>query len=244
MTIIAGNWKMHMSLGQAQAFFESLKVPAQKVRPALFTPAHLLLLLKQAAEANRVLLGAQTCHWEEKGAYTGEISPAQLATEGIAATLVGHSERRHLFGESDEDTARKTRAALEAGLTTVLCVGETLDQRRQGNPEEVVVGQLEAALEGFEETPGGLWLAYEPVWAIGTGEVASPEQAAEMHLAILNWLEKRFREGGDVPVLYGGSVKPENAQALLASKGVGGLLIGGASLKPEDFTRILELAAE
>ncbi len=177
---------------------------------------------------------AQNVHWEPHGAYTGEIAPDMLAELGVQGTLVGHSERRQLFGETDETVARRARAALAAGLKVIACVGETVEQRESGDTELVLKIQVEAIAfaAGDEE---GLVIAYEPVWAIGTGKVATPDQAEEAHEFVKSILDR--------PVLYGGSVKPENAEELLSRPAVDGALVGGASLDPESFAAICETAA-
>ena len=177
---------------------------------------------------------AQNVHWEPHGAYTGEIAPDMLAELGVQGTLVGHSERRQLFGETDETVARRARAALAAGLKVIACVGETVEQRDSGDTELVLKIQVEAIAfaAGDEE---GLVIAYEPVWAIGTGKVATPDQAEEAHEFVKSILDR--------PVLYGGSVKPENAEELLSRPAVDGALVGGASLDPESFASICETAA-
>jgi triosephosphate isomerase len=177
---------------------------------------------------------AQNAHWEPHGAYTGEVAPEMLAELGVAGTLVGHSERRQLFGETDEMVARRARAALAAGLGVIACVGETLEQREAGDTELVLKIQIEAIAFAAGEDER-LVIAYEPVWAIGTGHVATPDQAQETHEFVKAILDR--------PVLYGGSVKPENAEELLSRPAVDGALVGGASLDPESFAAICETAA-
>jgi triosephosphate isomerase len=187
-----------------------------------------------AAVESGLTVYAQNAHWEPHGAYTGEIAPAMLVELGVQGTLVGHSERRQYFDEQDTTVARRARASLEAGLAVIACVGETIEQRQAGDTELVLTIQV----EGLAFAVGGderLVLAYEPVWAIGTGLTATPEQAQETHAFIKSIL--------DVPVLYGGSVKPENAEQLLARPGVDGALVGGASLDVDSFTAICRAAA-
>ncbi|MBD0290064.1 MAG: triose-phosphate isomerase [Thermoleophilia bacterium] len=190
----------------------------------------------QALAGSGIEVFAQNAHWEREGAFTGEVSPAMLADLGVAGSLVGHSERRQLFGESDESTARRTAGVLAAGLRAIACVGETEAEREAGETEAVLRRQVEAVRGAV---PGAglarVAVAYEPVWAIGTGRTATPEQAEEAHALIRTLL--------DVPLLYGGSVKPENAEALLRRPDVDGALVGGASLDVESFTSICETAA-
>jgi triosephosphate isomerase (TIM) len=226
--LVAGNWKMHKGPRETRAFLEAF-APPDGVDVVVCPP---YVSLAAALEGN-VAVYAQNAHWEPNGAYTGEVGPEMLVELGVAGTLVGHSERRQLFGETDEMVARRARAALAAGLGVIACVGETLEQRESGDTELVLTIQVEAlayAAGGHER----LVLAYEPVWAIGTGKVATPAQAQEAHAFI-----KRILDG---PVLYGGSVKPENAAELLSQTDVDGALVGGASLDPDSFGAICQAA--
>ncbi len=188
--------------------------------------------LVAAVESGRSVY-AQNVHWEPSGAYTGEVSPQMLLELGVRGALVGHSERRQHFGETDETVARRARAALDAGLGVIACVGETLEQRESGDTELVLKIQVEAIAFAAGDYPD-LVLAYEPVWAIGTGRTATPDQAREAHAFIKGLLDR--------PVLYGGSVKPDNAQELLAQPGIDGALVGGASLEPDSFAAICRAA--
>ena len=227
--LIAGNWKMFKGAAETRAFLREFRAP-EGVDVILCPP---YLSLGAAVESGHRVY-AQNVHWEPHGAYTGEVSPAMLRELGVAGAIVGHSERRQLFGETDEAVARRARAALEAGLGVIACVGETLEQRESGDTELVLTIQVEAlafAVGAHER----LVLAYEPVWAIGTGKTATPEQAQESHA----FIKRRL----GVPVLYGGSVKPENAEELLVQPDVEGALVGGASLEPESFARICQTAA-
>jgi triosephosphate isomerase len=227
--LIAGNWKMFKGPSATRAFLEAFR-PPDGVDVVVCPP---FVSLAAAVESGATVY-AQNSHWEPEGAYTGEISPAMLVELGVRGTLVGHSERRQYFDERDTTVARRARASLEAGLSVIACVGETLEQRQAGDTELVLKIQVEAlafAVGGDER----LAIAYEPVWAIGTGHTATPEQAGESHAFIKEIL--------DAPVLYGGSVKPENAEELLAQPGVDGALVGGASLEVESFTSICETAA-
>jgi triosephosphate isomerase (TIM) len=190
-------------------------------------------------------IGVQNIHWERSGAFTGETSAEMARDAGASYALIGHSERRHVFGETNEQVQQKVQAALHAGLTPIICVGETLDQRNAGQLESLITEQLRIAMEGLTgDQVFAFLVAYEPVWAIGTGVTATPEDASEAH-AILRALMKQQlgEEAGAIPILYGGSVKVENAQQLLAAEGVGGLLIGGASLDPEGFATICRESA-
>ncbi|MBA2462576.1 MAG: triose-phosphate isomerase [Actinobacteria bacterium] len=227
--LIAGNWKMFKGPGEAGAFLAGLEAPAG-VEVVLCPP---FVSLAAAVASGHTIYG-QNVHWEAQGAYTGEVSALMLVELGVQGALVGHSERRQLFGETDETVARRARAALAAGLGVIACVGETLEQRESGDTELVLKIQVEAiafAAGGHER----LVLAYEPVWAIGTGRTATPEQAQEAHAFIKGLLDR--------PVLYGGSVKPENAAELLGQPDVDGALVGGASLDPDSFAAICRAAS-
>jgi len=227
--LIAGNWKMFKGLTETRAFLEAFEPPAG-VDVVLCPP---YASLAAAVESGRTIY-AQNVHWEPSGAYTGEIAPEMLLELGVHGAIVGHSERRQLFGETDEMVARRARAALEAGLGVIACVGETLEQRESGDTELVLKIQVEAISFAAGAHPN-LVLAYEPVWAIGTGRTATPELAREAHAFVKEILDR--------PVLYGGSVKPENAGELLAQPGIDGALVGGASLDPDSFAAICRAAS-
>jgi triosephosphate isomerase len=227
--LIAGNWKMFKGPAETRAFLEAFE-PPEGVDVVICPPYASLA----AAVDFGVQVYAQNVHWEPKGAYTGEISPPMLRELGVAGALVGHSERRRLFGETDEMVARRARAALDEGLGVIACVGETLEQRESGDTELVLKIQVEAisfAAGGRD----GLVIAYEPVWAIGTGKTATPEQAEDAHRFIKDVLDR--------PVLYGGSVKPENAADLLSQPSIDGALVGGASLDADSFGAICRAAS-
>ena len=227
--LIAGNWKMFKGPSETRAFCDAF-TPPDGVDVAICPP---YVSLAAAVESGLPVY-AQNAHWEREGAYTGEVAPEMLLEIGVAGTLVGHSERRQYFDERDTDVARRTRAALEAGLAVIACVGETLEEREAEDTELVLKIQVEAiafAVGAHER----LTIAYEPVWAIGTGRTATPEQAQEAHAFVKGLL--------DVPVLYGGSVKPENAEALLGQTDVDGALVGGASLDVDSFTEICRIAS-
>jgi triosephosphate isomerase (TIM) len=247
--VIAANWKMNHGPRETADFFGDFlarHVPAGD-RSVVFFPPALSLAAAREALAGRpdVLLGVQNVHWEGSGAFTGELSAGMAAAAGASLVLVGHSERRHLFGETVEETVLKVRAVLDGGLTPVLCVGETLEERRAGRADEVVAGQLGPVLAVLDARRlERLVLAYEPVWAIGTGATATPDDAEAMHRAARAELEGRFDGvvAARVPILYGGSVKAENAAELMARPGVDGVLVGGASLDPAGFARIVDAA--
>jgi triosephosphate isomerase len=228
MKLIAGNWKMCKGPRETLDFCAAFR-PPDGVEAVLCPP---FVSLPAAVESGHTVF-AQNVHWAEDGPFTGEVSAPMLLELGVAGAIVGHSERRQYFGETDETVARRTAGALEHGLRVIACVGESLEERDSGQMELVLRVQVEAIGEaaGPHER---LVIAYEPVWAIGTGRTASPEQAREAHAFIKGLL--------DVPVLYGGSVKPDNAEELLSQDGVDGALVGGASLEVESFTAICQAA--
>lgn len=262
LRVIAGNWKMHHGPRATREFFRRFELSGgagaeaesqadgtpgdeEGVKILVFPPQlSLTAALEARPDAPLIGIGAQNIHWEEEGAFTGEISATMVAEVGASHVLVGHSERRHLFGETDEEVARKVRAALSAGLKPVVCVGETLEERRADKVEEVILRQLDAVLELFGADSGEgaseLLVAYEPVWAIGTGETATPEDASAAHGTLRERLRRTLgtARGETCPILYGGSVKPANAAELLAARHVDGVLVGGASLDPESFAEI------
>ena len=250
--LIAGNWKMNGTLGETRALLDEiaggLAGAAGQVDLLVFPPFTALAaaseLLRSSASSIRV--GGQDLHWEGRGAYTGEISAAMLYDAGARYVLVGHSERRTLFAESGETLLRKLRAALKGRITPVFCIGESLPDREGGRTEAVLSAQLEEVLLQLpEEESRGIELAYEPVWAIGTGRTATPEQAEEAHAQIRARIAAAW--GGDraesTRILYGGSVNAENAAALLGRPGVNGALVGGASLKAKEFLAIARAGA-
>ena len=247
--VLAGNWKMNKGPAAAREFFEAFlrqHAPGGAGTVLFFPPALSFAAAREAlAGRGDVRLGVQNVHWEASGAFTGEVSAPMAAEAGAEVVLVGHSERRHVFGETDGETARKVRAVLDVGLHAMLCVGELIEERRAGRAEEVVARQLDAVLPGLspDELPR-FSMAYEPVWAIGTGETATPQDASAMHGFVRGRFSAAF--GGEaaraLPVLYGGSVKPENAAELLGAPDVDGVLVGGASLDPAGFARICAAA--
>ncbi len=232
--LVAGNWKMHGNLAANRALLEAIVAGVPGVECAVCVPYPYLAQVAKRLRGTRVAWGAQNVSEHASGAYTGEVSAAMLGEFGCRYVLVGHSERRQLYGESDARVAAKFVAARDAGITPILCVGETLEEREAGRTQDVVARQLDAAL-----ARGGIGdavVAYEPVWAIGTGRTASPEQAQEVH----GFLRRRLTE--TTRILYGGSVKPDNAAAIFAMPDVDGGLIGGAALKAQDFIAICRAA--
>jgi triosephosphate isomerase len=238
--LIAGNWKMNgliASLDEARAV--AAGVGATTARVALCPPATLIGPMSQALAGSAVLVGAQDCHWEAAGAFTGDIAAEMLAEAGARLVILGHSERRAGYGETDKLVAAKVRAALRAALEPIVCVGETLDQRKAGDALGVVTGQVRRSLPR-ELDRKAYSVAYEPVWAIGTGLTPSVAEIEEMHVAIRATLRELFgADGPTPPILYGGSVKPTNAAEILHAAEVGGALVGGASLKAADFLGII-----
>ena len=257
-TVIAGNWKMNHGPAETREFLRRFRPPAVAANPTviLFPPAISLPAAREFLAGSRdVELGVQNIHWERSGALTGELSAEMAAEAGAVYALVGHSERRHGFGETDAETRLKVEAAGRAGLVPVLCVGETLEERMAGRVREVVSRQIDAATSALRGLPvasqsrgngarGPFLVAYEPVWAIGTGRTATPSDATEAHGIVRERLVAAVGDetAASVAVLYGGSVKPENAAELLAAPNVDGLLVGGASLDPESFARIVAAA--
>ena len=237
--LIAGNWKMNgleAALGEAKAVAEGLSTTA---RVALCPPATLVDRMAAALKGSKVLVGGQDCHAEVSGAFTGDVSAEMLADAGAALVILGHSERRAGYGETDAMVAAKAQAALRGGLEPIICVGETLEQRKAGEALAVVTGQVRGSLP--QALAGKAFaVAYEPVWAIGTGLTPSTAEIEEVHLAIRATLKEMFGAHGESqPILYGGSVKPTNAAEILNAAEVGGALVGGASLKAADFLGII-----
>jgi triosephosphate isomerase (TIM) len=240
---VCGNWKMHKTASEAVALVRELRQRLNtQVQVGIAPPFTALAPVKAALQGSPIQLFAQNCHAEKQGAFTGEVSAPMLAELGCDGVILGHSERRQLFGETDEGVNRKLKAAFEAQLHPIVCVGETLQEREANRTWEVVSRQIRGALAGIApEQMGKLTLAYEPVWAIGTGKVATTAQAQEVHGQIRGLLREL---GGAavadaVRIQYGGSVKPDNAAELLAQPDIDGALVGGASLKAEDFARIV-----
>jgi triosephosphate isomerase len=245
--IVVGNWKLHKTVAEALALVTELKNQLAAVRDVeigvapVFTALH--PVVKRLEDSNIGVAG-QDCFWEERGAWTGAVSPSLLRDVGCRYAIIGHSERRQHFGETDENVGKKARAALDAGLTPILCVGETDSERDAGQTFSRVDTQLTGALARLTaEELDRVVLAYEPVWAIGTGRTATPAQAQEVHGHLRGRLRERFGAVAErVRIQYGGSVKPDNAETLMREPDIDGGLIGGASLKAEDFTAIVKAA--
>jgi triosephosphate isomerase (TIM) len=241
---VAGNWKMHKTAAEAVAFVEALagRIPAG-VDVAVCTPFTALAETARAAAGGGIAVYAQNMHEAEKGAFTGEVSAGMLLAAGVDGVLVGHSERRQLFGETDAAVNAKVARAHAAGLRVILAVGETAAEREDELTEQVLERQVAAGLEGLDpEQVAATTLAYEPIWAIGTGLTATPQIAEDAHAFIRGLVEELHGVGGRVRIQYGGSVKPENAADLFAQPDIDGGLIGGASLEPDDFAAIVAAA--
>jgi triosephosphate isomerase len=242
--VLAANWKMNHGPSDGREFMRTFLVryARRTDRSVIIFPPAVTLPAMVAATKDRpdILLGIQNLYWEDKGAFTGELSAPIARDAGARFALVGHSERRHIFGEKDDETRRKCAAAARAGLRPVLCVGETLEQRRAGETESVVLRQLRAGVADLDPAHmAQMLIAYEPVWAIGTGQTAEPQDASAVHGVIRGALKQLAMDRAiEIPILYGGSVNTGNAQALLAAPEVDGLLVGGASLDPEGWATI------
>ncbi|UCF40598.1 MAG: triose-phosphate isomerase [Gemmatimonadota bacterium] len=246
--IFAANWKMHLGPDAAREFLRTFleSYPPAGDREVWFFPAAVALetVARALADRSDIRVGAQNVHWEPKGAFTGELAVSMARAAGAQAALVGHSERRHVFGETDEETGRKVRALLEGGLIPMLCVGEKIEEREARATLKVVQRQL-AVLDGLDSgVLERIPIAYEPVWAIGTGKTATPDDAAEVHAAIRAWLGERGADAAAVRVLYGGSVKPDNVAALIAEPQIDGVLVGGASLNPVAWSEMARVALD
>ncbi|MFP3907451.1 MAG: triose-phosphate isomerase [Acidimicrobiales bacterium] len=248
--LISGNWKMHHNHFEAIQCVQKLSYRLTKedheevdvtVHPP-FTDLRSIQTLLQS-EKIPVELGAQHCHWEDKGAFTGEVSPPMLAKLDVTYVIVGHSERRELFGETDETVNKKVKAVIKAGMTPIMCVGETLDEREAGETESKVSGQVTAGLAGVtREQVGAMVIAYEPIWAIGTGHTATPDDAQSTCALVRRTVADTFgaEAAAALRVQYGGSVKPGNAPELMSQPDIDGALVGGASLDADDFARIVQ----
>jgi triosephosphate isomerase (TIM) len=243
--VIAGNWKMYKTLAQAEAFFSALAPKVAGVSHCEIVIAAPFTVLRRVAELGKgisVAASAQNLHWEKEGAFTGEVSAGMIQDAGCSHTLIGHSERRQLFGETDDTVNKKLRAALSALLKPIVCIGETLAEREAAQTEAVLERQLTAGLRGLTEAEfSPIIVAYEPVWAIGTGRTATPEIAEEAHRFIRLCVARIVSEqaAGRLRILYGGSVKPDNIRGLMAQPDLDGALVGGASLDPDSFSAIV-----
>jgi len=247
---IGGNWKMHKTLKDGIETVEKLSKSVALLRGSdivIFPPFTLLYSIKELIDLPHIHLGAQNMHWEEFGAYTGEISPKMLKDIGVSYVIIGHSERRKYFGETDEMINRKIASAIKHGLKPVLCIGETLEERKKGLEKEVIEKQFKSDLKKIPlSSLKDIVIAYEPVWAIGTGANASPKEAGEMHRFIRELIGKYASKDfmNEVRIVYGGSVKPENAEELAGEEEIDGFLVGGASLKADSFSKIIEIFNE
>ena len=247
-SFIAGNWKMntdvHSSVKLAEGVVSGCKdIAGSKVDVAVCPPFVYLQQVGKALQSSHIGLGSQDIYFEQKGAFTGEISAAMLKDVGCAYALCGHSERRHVIGETDELINKKVHAAILGGLLPILCVGELLDERKANKTDEVVTRQMKKGLAGLiAEKMSAVTIAYEPVWAIGTGLTATPQQAQEVHALIRKLVAQMYdrKIAGEIRIQYGGSAKPDNAGELMQEEDVDGLLVGGASLKADDFVAIVK----
>ncbi|MFN3326594.1 MAG: triose-phosphate isomerase [Bryobacteraceae bacterium] len=244
--LMAGNWKMYKTAAETNTFFETFLPLVADVdgREIVICPPFVnLQYAVQAASGARVEVGAQNLFWEKEGAYTGEVSGPMIAAIGAKWVIIGHSERRQYFGETDETVLKRTVAALEAGLRPIVCVGERLEEREAGKTGEVLVAQFANGIAGLTpEQFSGIVIAYEPVWAIGTGKTATPEIAADAHRVIRREIRSRYgnQAAEAARILYGGSVKPDNVKNLMAQEEIDGALVGGASLDPKSFASIVK----
>ncbi len=244
--IIAGNWKLFKTLNEASLFVSELKtliVDAKDVEIVVAPVFTALSTVVNAAAGSSINVAAQNCYWEKEGAFTGEVSPELIADAGCSHVIIGHSERRQFFAETDETVNKKVKSAIAAGLTVLICVGETLAERESGLTFKVIEKQVRHGLAGVVvESMERMVIAYEPVWAIGTGKTATDDQAQEVHAFIRKLVAGIYtqKEAGAIRILYGGSVKPENVKALMACSDIDGALVGGASLKADSFAKIVK----
>lgn len=242
--LVAGNWKMYKTPKETEIFIKEFLQFAngnERAEIAICPTYTSLYLANQLLKNSSIRLGAQDVHWEEEGAYTGKVSCNMLLDCGCHYVIIGHSEQRTYFHETDETVNKKVKKALEKGLTPIVCVGETLEQRKENKQKEVVENQVRKAFENIQNIKETV-IAYEPVWAIGTGVNATPEQAQEMHSFIRNLIERLYDQkiAENIRIIYGGSLKPENAKEIFSQKDIDGGLVGGASLKPDSFYKIVK----
>ena len=243
--VIAGNWKLFKTASEARELVSTLIPLVKDTKGVEIIVAPVFTILNRVSDlisGNNINLAAQDCFWEEEGAFTGEVSPKMLLDAGCSHVIIGHSERRQYFGESDETVNRKTKAALDAGMSAIVCVGETLAERETNRTLEILKRQVTGALAGI--TPAkmtSIIIAYEPVWAIGTGKTATDAQAQDAHAFIRNLLTELYDQtiADSMRILYGGSVKPDNVKGLMAQQDIDGALVGGASLKADSFAAIV-----
>jgi triosephosphate isomerase len=246
---MAANWKMYKTAQDAADFFEQFKTHskpvAEKCEVVVCPPALAIPAAVAASAGTDIAIGGQNVFWEREGAFTGEVSPEMLRAAGATWVIIGHSERRQFFCETDATVLKKIHAAITAGLTPIVCVGERLEEHKESKTAEVLVRQFAAGIAGLtEEQFAKIVVAYEPVWAIGTGQTATPHIASEAHKLIRSEADKRFGEDAarQLRILYGGSVKPDNIQGLMAEPEIDGALVGGASLDPQSFSKIVAAA--
>ena len=243
--VMAGNWKMYKTPAETAAFFEKFRLLAgqsEHCEILICPPFTSLAAAVEATQGTNIRIGAQNIGWAKEGAFTGEISGPMIVAAGATYAIVGHSERRQYFAETDETVLKRTQAALEFGLTPIVCVGERLEERESGHTEAVLARQFQNGIAGLSEQQfARIVIAYEPVWAIGTGKTATPEIAADAHRAIRGQVRAKFgKEAGEaIRILYGGSVKPDNARTLMAQPEIDGVLVGGASLDAVSFASIV-----
>ncbi|ETW96130.1 MAG: triosephosphate isomerase [Candidatus Entotheonella factor] len=243
--IMAANWKLHKTVAEAQQFIESLKAGTAKLEGidvVLAAPFTALYAMSKQLRGTSIHLAAQDVFWESQGAYTGEVSAPMLVDVGCSHVIIGHSERRQYFGETDDTVQRKVQAALTSGLAPIVCIGETLEQRQAGETFNIIETQIRSGLAGCDASSASrLVLAYEPIWAIGTGVTATPAEAQDVHRQIRRLLAELWDEEAAqaIRIQYGGSVKPDNVVSLMAESDIDGALIGGASLEADSFIQIL-----
>ncbi|MDR0362390.1 MAG: triose-phosphate isomerase [Planctomycetota bacterium] len=246
---ICGNWKMYKTVSEAMAFLDAAKGLVGGVNDVdigIGAPATALKSLADGAKGSNIMIGGENCHWENEGAFTGEISPQMLVEAGCKFVIIGHSERRRYFGETNETVNKKVKAALAAGLVVIMCCGETLAEREAGKTDAVVADHVKNGIAGLSmDEMAKVVIAYEPVWAIGTGKTATPEQAQDVHAVIRKLLAGMFGDAvaQTTRIQYGGSVKPENVREIMAKPDVDGALVGGASLKPDSFAKLVNFKA-
>ncbi|MDO4799097.1 MAG: triose-phosphate isomerase [Bacillota bacterium] len=242
--IIAGNWKMHMTKEKAKDFVAAVApaIAGSQVEAVICAPFVYLPLLVECTQGTSIGIGAQNMHFEDQGAFTGEVSADMLLDWGVRYVIIGHSERRQYFAETDETVNRKVKKALEKGLTPILCCGETLEQREAGSTKDLVKSQILAGLRGVESAAAPkVVIAYEPIWAIGTGKTASAADANDVISYIRTVLEEQYGNevSEEIRIQYGGSVKPDNVEELMNQTDIDGALVGGASLKPDDYIKLV-----
>ena len=246
--MIAGNWKMNLGLKESCDLVKSITEGIKGVKniDVLVAPPFINIpAVKEAIVNSKIILSAQNMHYESRGAYTGEVAPQMLVENGCTHVILGHSERRSIFNESSETVNKKVESAIQAGLIPIVCIGETIEEREAGKTFDIIRAQLEGSLACFSSKgniPASTIIAYEPVWAIGTGLTATPEQAQEVHHFIRKWLKEKFNQDSSdkIRILYGGSVKPGNAAELMSRPDIDGALVGGASLKADSFLGIIK----